>query len=360
MATEYNVGLIGCGNMGKVWVGAVGGHPDCRVTLVYDPDSKLAEERAAEAGGKVAASAEQVVEAPEVDIVLICTPTHTHPEIVALAAGAGKHILCEKPMALTLDKCREILDSCAQAGVKLAIGQTLRFWGAFLEVRQQVANGVIGTPCLAQVLRGGATGMQRVSPGGVGGDQARRRWRYDTRYSGGNILEGVVHELDFVRSMFGEVSAVYCTITGKEEYEELVSPLMIQAVLDFENGSQATVRMGGTVGYAGGGSWVSGTEGTLVFDAWEGPVRHHVPGNAEPGVLTCPTTSAYELELRDLLAAIENDDEPENSGINGMRNIGLGLAMYQSIARKERLEFVEGIPVDVPGGYQYRGPSSVK
>jgi len=76
--------------------------------------------------------------------LVVCTPTYTHPEVVEQAARAGKHILCEKPMALTLEGCRRIIDACAAAGVKLAIGHTLRFWGAFLTTRRLVEDGVIG------------------------------------------------------------------------------------------------------------------------------------------------------------------------------------------------------------------------
>ena len=357
---KYRVGIIGCGRMGQVWVETVGRQSDCRVGLTYDPDPELAAEKAKAAGAQAAETLEQLVESPEIDLVVVCTPTYTHPEIVEQAAQGGKHILCEKPMALTLEGCRRIIDACAAAGVELAIGQTIRFWGAFLKARQLVAEGVIGTPCLAQVLRGGAVGVHKIQK--VGGEAAQEplRWRFDTRYSGGDILEGVVHELDFTRSLLGEARAVYCTATGREEYGELASPRMIQAVVDFENGSQATVRMGGFVGYSGGESWVGGTEGTLVLQAWDGPVRLFRPGGQEPELFPSPSPAAYDLELRDLLTAVESGEEPENSGVNGMRNIGLGLAMYQSIESGKRLDFRNGLPVDVSADYQYRGPSGVK
>ena len=355
---EYRIGLIGCGGMGRVWVDTIAAHPQCRVGLTYDPDADAAAEKAAAAGAQVAETLEQLVASPEIELVVVCTPTCTHPEVVEKAAGGGKHILCEKPMALTLEGCQRMIDACARAGVRLAIGQTLRFWGAFLKLRQLVAEGAVGTPCLAQVRRGGAVGLHPVQKGTSSPEQLR--WRFDTRYSGGDILEGMIHELDFARSVLGEVRTIYGTVTGREEYGDLLSPRMVQAVVDFEKGCQATVRMGGTVGYADACCWVGGTAGTLVFEDWEGPVSHHLPGATRPRLVECPSGSAYDLELRDLLAAIEHGEEPENSGINGMRNIGLGLALYQSIASGQRVDFENGLPVDLPWDYQYRGPSAVK
>ncbi|MDA0748316.1 MAG: Gfo/Idh/MocA family oxidoreductase, partial [bacterium] len=238
--------------------------------------------------------------------------------------------------------------------------QSIRFWGAFRKIRQLVAEGRIGTPCLAQVHRMGKSGIRRVSEEPANPGKAARPWRFDTRYAGGSILESTVHELDFSRSLFGDVRSVYCDATGAEQYGDLQSPVVIQAMVNFENGGQATVRQGGIVGFPCKGSWVAGTEGTLSFDIWEGPVYHHRPGTDEPEAIECDDTYAYILELLDLLNAIESNGEPENSGLNGMKNIALGLAMYRSIELGKRLDFKNGLPVDLPMDYQYRGLNNVK
>lgn len=359
--TKYQVGLLGCGNMGGVWNRTVAGNPDCTLRFAYDPNPESAARRAEEVGARPVETPGQIFDSPDIDLVVIATPTFTHPDLVVQAAQAGKHVLCEKPMALTLAACRRMVDACSEAGVKLAIGQSIRFWSAFLKVRRLVAEGAVGTPCLAQVHRMGKAGVRRVdaekkpSP-----RQDARPWRFDTRYAGGNILESAVHELDFTRSIFGEVRSVYCEATGGEAYGDLKSPVVIQAMVDFENGAQATVRQGGIVGFPCRGSWVAGTGGTLSFDVWEGPVYHHLPDADAPRVIPCEQTDAYDLELRDLLHAVEQDIEPENSGINGLKNIALGLAMYRSIELGKRLDFKDGLPLEVPMDYQYSGPNNVK
>jgi len=346
--------------MGGVWSQTVSADPDCQIAIVCDPEPEAAAEKADLNEARAVTDPQAVFDSPEVDIVLICTPTFTHVDLVEQAARAGKHVLCEKPMALNLADCSRMIEACDRAGVCLAVGQTLRFWGAFLRVRELVAEGAIGTPCMGQVHRMGMAGVRRPDRTPRPPTEEERRWRYDTQYSGGNILEGVVHELDFTRSLFGEVRSLYCQVTGGEEYDGLLSPIVVQAVMDFEAGGLATVRMGGVVAYPCQGSWIGGTEGTLAFDGWEGPVLHHVPGADAPHRIECEKTDAYSLELRDLVGGIDAGAEMENSGVNGMKNIALGLAMYRSIEQACRLEFENGLPTDLPLDYQYRGPNAVK
>lgn len=357
---KYGVGVLGSGGMGGLWSKVIASHPDCEVLFMYDPNPDAAEAMAKEIGAQPTTSLEEILDHSDVNLTLICSPTFTHPDLVRQSAASGKHILCEKPMALTLASCQQMIDDCSNAGVTIAVGQSIRFWGAFRKIRELVAEGLIGTPCLAQVHRMGRAGIKRNVPRKPGPQQERRPWRFDTRYAGGNILESVVHELDFTRSILGEVSSAYCEVTGNEPYGDNRSPVVIQAMINFEAGGQATVRQGGIVGFPCKGSWVAGTEGTLSFDVWEGPVLHHHPDLEEPRVLPCDAAYAYDLELLDLLNSIEGDHEPENSGINGMKNIALGLSMYKSIELGKRIEFKDGFPLELPFDYQYRGLNNIK
>jgi predicted dehydrogenase len=133
---------------------------------------------------------------------------------------------------------------------------------------------------------------------------------------------------------------------------------MLQSVLCFAGGGLATVRMGGLVGHAGGSHWVSGTEGTLTFDQWDGPVTLHRPG-AAPEVTPSDQVCAYTRELEDFLVAVEKRGAAENSPLNGLRNVALGLALYRSLETGQPLDFDDGLPVDLDADYQYRGPSSL-
>jgi predicted dehydrogenase len=354
------MGIIGCGRMGKVWVDAIGRSEAASVRAVFDTNQEAAAEKAALAGdGAVALSGQidDLLQRSDVDAIVVCTPTFTHVDTVDQIAAAGKHILCEKPMALTLGQARRMINACSQADVKLAIGHTLRFWGAFLTTRRLVEEGVIGTPAFAQVIRGGAAGRRAIETDGAEADGGRP-WRIDTRYSGGNILEGVVHELDFTRTLLGELCYASATASGRIEGAGHVSPIVLQAVLEFAGGGSATCRMGNWVGYDGGGTWVAGTTGTLRFTDWTGPVWLHEPGE-DPRPIEAADSLAYDRELADFLGAVDSGGEPENSGLNGLQNLGLGLALYQSIAEGRRIQFTDQMPVGVDDDYQYRGPNTV-
>lgn len=354
------LGVIGCGRMGKVWVDAIGRSEVASVRAVFDTNQEAAAEKATLAGeGAIALSDDvgDLLERTDISGVILCTPTFTHVETVERIAAAGKHVLCEKPMALTLGQARRMINACSEAGVKLAIGHTLRFWGAFLTTRRLVEAGTIGTPAFAQVLRGGAAGRRPITADQTESDGGRP-WRIDTRYSGGNILEGVVHELDFTRTLFGDLTHASATASGRIEGAGHVSPVVLQAVLEFAQGGNATCRMGSWVGYDGGGTWVAGTTGTLRFTDWTGPVFLHEPGQ-EPRPFEAEDSLAYDRELADFLHAVESDAEPENSGLNGLQNLGLGLALYQSIASGQRMSFKDGMPIGVEDDYQYQGPNTV-
>ena len=113
---DHKIGLIGCGGIAGTWIKAVEVQAESQITVVFDLDQKVANARAQEAGAKAVTELDALL-GGDIDIVIICTPTTSHPDLVLQAAAAGKHILCEKPMALTLQECRRMMDGCSTAGV---------------------------------------------------------------------------------------------------------------------------------------------------------------------------------------------------------------------------------------------------
>ncbi len=344
---EHKIGLIGCGNIAGTWIKAVEAQPDSRITVAFDLNGEAAETRAAEAGATAVTDLDELLGA-DIDIVVIGTPTPSHPELVRRAAEAGKHVMCEKPMALNLQQCQEMIDVCATAAVKLAIGHTIRFFGTFRTVRRLVAEGVIGTPVSGSFDRTNAAKPRRA------GEDARwtGHWREDPRNSGGSVLEGFIHELDCTRSVFGTVAGVSADIAGGREYDGYLSPQTVQGLIRFESGALVTARTGSAVGVPSRGYWVGGTEAGLRFDRWGQPVLLYRPEQEGPEEVAAEVNNPYTVELEDLLAAVQGDiDEPENSGRNGLENVGLGLAFYRSCETGTRVPFTDGLP-DLPMSYQ--------
>jgi len=344
---EHKIGLIGCGSIAGTWIQAVEAQAYSQIEAVFDLDKSAADRRAVEANARAVTDLDELLGA-DIDVVIIGTPTTSHPDLVLRAAAAGKHIMCEKPMALTLTDCQSMIDACAATGVKLAIGHTIRFFGTFRTVRRLIAEGVIGMPVSGSFDRTSAAKPRRA------GDEARwsGHWRDDPRNSGGSVLEGFIHELDCTRSVFGTVAGVSADIAGNQEYDGYLSPQIVQGLVRFESGALVTARTGSAVGVPSRGYWIGGTEGGLRFDRWGQPVWLYRPEKEEPEEVAAETNNPYTVELEDLLAAVHGEvEEPENSGRNGLENVGLGLAFYRSCETGTRVEFTDGLP-DLPESYQ--------
>jgi predicted dehydrogenase len=133
----------------------------------------------------------------EVDIVDICTPTHTHHEYVLQAAALGKHIVCEKPLARTLQQAQEMIDTCKRAGVKLLVAHVVRFFPEYALAKASVERGDIG--------RVGVVRLTRASfrPG------TPDSWFHDYEKSGGMMLDLMIHDFDYARWVAGEVESVF-------------------------------------------------------------------------------------------------------------------------------------------------------
>ena len=352
MSTRYRIGLIGCGSIAHYWIKAVDRTGESNIELVYDPDAKAAAMRAEEANAKAASDLREITESTAINLIIVCTPTTNHPKLVLEAARNRKHVMCEKPMALDLHSCQQMINACSESGVKLAIGHTLRFKDAFVACRHLIAEGAIGSLVSGNIDRMVAARLPDASSSLPFGETDPNHWRVDPRTSGGMALEGFIHEIDITRELFGQVSSVMCEISRNVKYDGLMSPQLTKALVCFESGALVTMRTGGTVAMPTRNYWMAGTEGGLRFTQWGGPVEHYRHDMEEMQLVECDSLDPHYLELCDFINAIESNCEPENSGRNGMGNVALALAMYQSCESGRRIEFNDGLPIGMP--YDYR------
>jgi predicted dehydrogenase len=141
-----SIGLIGCGNISRSHLRGYLAVPDqATVTAVVDVDLETATERARQAGGaQVFPSYERMLDEASVDAVDICLPHHLHAEAVITAAKAGKHILSEKPLCLTLDEAERIADAVGAAGVTLMCAHNLLTLPAVVHARELIDSGALG------------------------------------------------------------------------------------------------------------------------------------------------------------------------------------------------------------------------
>ena len=193
---QLHVAIIGAGRIGKVHAETLAFRlPEARTVAITDVNREAAQALAARCGiPAIAESSQEILANPQIEAVLICSSTDTHPDLIVQAAQAGKHIFCEKPIAHSLTQIDRALEAVEQAGVKLQIGFNRRFDANFARVRQAVVSGEIGTPRLMHL---------------ISRDPAPPPISY-IRVSGGIFLDQTIHDFDMARFLLGdEVEEVY-------------------------------------------------------------------------------------------------------------------------------------------------------
>jgi myo-inositol 2-dehydrogenase / D-chiro-inositol 1-dehydrogenase len=195
---DVSIGLIGAGRIGRVHAATVSTRiPNARLAAIADVDANAASSLARENSiPKVFTSYEDLIDDSSVEAVIIASATDTHAAIISAAASAGKHIFCEKPIALDLDEIDAAIAAVYRAGVKLQIGFNRRFDADFIRVREALSSGEIGVPHLLHI---------------ISRDPAPPPLDY-IRVSGGIFLDMTIHDFDMARFLMGcEVTEVYAS-----------------------------------------------------------------------------------------------------------------------------------------------------
>jgi predicted dehydrogenase len=191
------VGLAGYGFMGHMHAQCHEATGDSKVIAVADVEA----ERRREAGEKLRCrtymSLEEMLAAGEIDMVDICSPTYLHEEMVVAAAAAGKPILCEKPMSLTLEACDRMIESVDKTGVPFMVAQVIRFWPEYQVIREILQSGRWG--------RLEWLSARRLSPPP---SWAWKGWLLDPAKSGGAVLDLHLHDLDAIAWLAGPPKSV--------------------------------------------------------------------------------------------------------------------------------------------------------
>lgn len=312
--------VAGCGGMGRVHAAAYSAMPGVRLAGVCDSDVRLAEELAGATGAEAFESFEAMLDAVRPEVVSIALPSHLHKTYALKAAERGIHIICEKPIALSLDDAREIIDSCERHGVRLMIGHVVRFFPEYVQMKRTVEAGKLGRIGVAHFKRVGA------HPGAV------RPWFRDETKSGGVIADLMVHDIDFARWAFGEVRSVYC----QRRTEELVDYAL--ATLIFENGAVANLEA--YWGYPGPfrtAAEIAGSAGVIRSDsaaAQSLQIRKSAAAEQGARFVELPQSpsreSPYSVELEHFIDCIRNGREPIVTAQDALRALEIAHAAGES------------------------------
>jgi len=201
---RLRVGLIGCGSIGtRAHLPAIAYLRD-RVTLVATADLSEAAARDAAApwGATSYTDYRRIPERHDVDLVMIATPSFAHRDQVEAAAAAGKHVLCEKPMAESMDDADAMVAACRRAGVRFMIGHSRRFTRRYMEIRASIDRGEVGAIRLVRENE-----RRPATFGDIGRKWTSGHWSGDPALTLGAGLQSAIHEMDLFRWFVGVAPA---------------------------------------------------------------------------------------------------------------------------------------------------------
>lgn len=272
-----------------------------------------------------------LLEHPGVDAVVIATPTSLHREITVAAASRGKHVFCEKPMAMTVAECDEMIAATEAAGVVLQIGFMRRFNASFIEAHQRVENGEIGDVVQVRSL--------------THGPSFPRPWMFDLAKSNGPLAEVNSHDIDTVRwfsgSEFSEVNALaanYRTPEARESHPDFYDQVLMTARL--ANGAQGCISGAQGVQYAYDARCeIMGTHGLISIGSLHGNDVVLCSKEKEmrrPSMATWMTLfrDAYLGEDIDFVSCIREGASPRAGGQDGRAVVAIVDAGNQSIRER--------------------------
>jgi len=323
------LGLIGCGSIAKEsHLPAIGQLRSAKLIAVTDADpSKAKSVKDKFSSVCVCEDYKQLLGVEGVDAVDICTPTKSHAEIAVAAANAGKHVLCEKPIALTIEEADRMIKACEDNHVKLMIAHSRRFIRRYSIVKRLIKEGQIGKPIWAlQISR-----RHMTEPGS---------WYFDPAMTYGPIAEVGIHDADLLRWFFNDEVV---EVQGTARRRRPDSPLYEQvfAALKFKKGSVGSFEVGYVLpkGYAqyttlevmGSKGFVSASDSHMntMLKGLDNGVTYPL---AYWDLLT--VNSAYANEIAAFIDSVIRDRVPPVTGQDARAALEIILAVLQSIERE--------------------------
>ena len=271
-------------------------------------------------GARPYASYDELVSAEDVEVVDVCLPTAFHKDLALRAAGEGRHVILEKPIARTIEDAGEILDAFSGGGPRLFVGHVVRFFPEYVGIRDKIEAGELGTI--------GVVRTSRRSPFLTGWND----WYADWRVSGGVLVDLLIHDFDFLRWTLGNIERVYARGVQGREYNRLDYALV---TLRFEGGAIAHVE--GHWGYPGPFNYsieVAGSRAILTADSTEPAALDLVGSRAEAPDLASGR-SPYERELAHFVRCIATGEEPVVKPDDAYEALRISLAATESIVKGE-------------------------
>ena len=324
MVRQLRWGIVGLGQLANEWIGpAIRASKSGRLVACADSLIERAKSFSSAYGvERIYGSYEALMKDPDVEAVYVATPNAFHGPVTRAAARAGKHVLCQKPMAFTVAEAEEMVAACHKAGVVLRIGLQLRFQRILQEAQDQVRKGRIGTVREVTVQRYAPIGEAKASP-----------WRYELAVAGAGALADVgVHVVDFVRWIVGDpIRRVFASAhpdRASGRPDETV--VLLQ---EFAGGCRATIRCSREMPIGANDLQIFGTGGMLITGPLRGVPKNHLALRTPEGSeeVEYAAENLYLLEIEAFAEAVAGASTPAAGGEDGLRLVRVTDALIRSL-----------------------------
>jgi predicted dehydrogenase len=308
-STKLKWGLIGCGDIARKRIApALRDSAVCELVAVSRAQSHLAESFAHEFGAhRWYASWQELLLDREIEAVYIATPVHLHEPQTIAAAEAGKHVLCEKPMALNVDECARMIDACRVNHVKLGVAYYRHFYPAITRIKAIIASGEIGKPILAQI-----NAFEWFNPP----PNHPRAWLIDgDRAGGGPMFDFGCHRIEVLLHLLGqikEVKGVSERVLFDREVEDTAAALFV-----FASGACGILSVSHAALEPQDNLQIFGSKGSVHVPILNQGTIHIVTSDNKR-TESCPAANnLHQPLIEDFVAAVLDNREATVSGTDG-------------------------------------------
>lgn len=332
-------GIIGCGMISNFHAKAIAEQKGAKLVACFDQVPAAAERLAAATGCKPYTDLDAMLANPDVHVVTIGTPSGAHMEPAVAAAKAGKHVIVEKPLEITLARCDAIINACKKAGVVLSTIFPSRFHAASLDMKRAVEEGRFGKLTIGDAIVKWYRTQQYYDSGAW-----RGTWELD---GGGALMNQAIHSVDLLSWLMGPVVEVRA-MTALLAHERIAVEDVAMAVVQFANGARGMIEAT-TACYPGYLKRIElhGSEGSAVIEeedivkwdfakkkARDAAILERMAnktsgggGAADPAAIG---HHAHAKQFKDVLEAIKKGKTPAVDGAEGRRSVEIILAVYKA------------------------------
>jgi len=342
MSKQVNFGIIGIGGIGRIHAELFKHIPKANLVAIVDIDKRKIEEASSSLKVKGYSDHISMLKNEDIDAVYIATPPYTHLHLVRDIAKAGKHILCEKPLAHTLEDAEEIIKIVKSNKIKMMVGFQKRFNIILMEAKKIVDNGIIGRINFIRM-------SERIS---LKTFEKTSNWLYNRSMGGGVIIEASVHAWDLIRWITNqEIKEVFAKgktiIVNNEKFDESFG-----AIASFKDDTIALVDYTFSLpknSPLDSKLEIIGESGMIYIDL----LNQSIMVNSEVGIdiggakikgLTYPDVlqhsiygGAHRRKVEYFIECILNDIDPIPNGEDGLKALKIAFAIIESIEKGEKI-----------------------